>query len=324
MLLYHGLSEDFIRDADNGMLTEKIEFSFFEKYHYAPPDRHIQHLGRYLRSLAKVLDAASLRDNDVILKYQLPSSSAQLDCIITGKDAEENVNAVIIEMKNWQGCRLSDSLCEMVYDRHGLPFEILHPSVQACQYIAYLQGFNDAFQTDFQYKFSACTFLPGYEIQSDDALLHDRFHPYLEQSPIFSRNEASNLGQFLKNRLANGHGTPIAKKLLDSKQYIDKKLIQQAASLLGGTSGYVLLDEQKIAYDKIMTAVQNSLDSRDKQVIIVRGGPGTGKSVIAMTLLADLRNKLHLDAQYATGSRAFHETLTKILGPRPTDYLRYF
>lgn len=323
MLLYQGTSQNFIRDAADGRLTDRIEMAFFGRYHYAPEERGFQTFGRYLRSLAKVMDAAGVQDSGVILKYQLPATSRRLDCMVTGRDDEGREHVVIIEMKDWQECCLAEGGCELIDERNGLPIEILHPSVQSMQYRAYLQGSNRVFQDD-QLKLSTCTFLPEYEMKAGDTLLDDRFRTYLDASPVFSYNEKQALGQFLQKRLHRGEGTSIAHKLLDDSKVVDQQLIQQAAGVLGGTKTYALLDEQKVAYDKIMAAVKASLADGNKQTIIVRGGPGTGKSVIALNLLADLRNKLHIDAQYATGSRAYHETLTKILGTRSKEYIRYF
>ncbi len=60
-----------------------------------------------------------------------------------------------------------------------------------------------------------------------------------------------------------------------------------------------------------------------KQVVLVKGGPGTGKSVIAINLMGRLL-KEGLNAHYATGSRAFTETLRKIIGHRGSAQFKYF
>src|SRR5262249_40288160 len=78
---------------------------------------------------------------------------------------------------------------------------------------------------------------------------------------------------------------------------------------------WILLDEQVVVFEKIMALVRRGLARKKQEVVLVRGGPGTGKSVIAINLLAELmRKKIH--AHYATGSRAFTETLCSIVGSR--------
>jgi len=57
--------------------------------------------------------------------------------------------------------------------------------------------------------------------------------------------------------------------------------------------------------------------------VIVRGGPGTGKSVLAINLLADLLREGR-NAHYATGSKAFTETLWDVIGSRSRATFKYF
>jgi adenylylsulfate kinase-like enzyme len=85
----------------------------------------------------------------------------------------------------------------------------------------------------------------------------------------------------------------------------------------------VLLDEQLVVYDKVVEAARNGANTRKKVVIIVRGGPGTGKSVIAMNLLGDL-SAMGLNTHYVTGSKAFTTTIRQIVGSRAAAQVRYF
>jgi uncharacterized protein len=85
----------------------------------------------------------------------------------------------------------------------------------------------------------------------------------------------------------------------------------------------VLLDEQLVVYDKVVEAAKDGVIGRKKVAVIVRGGPGTGKSVIAMNLLGDLSG-MGLNAHYVTGSRAFTSTIREIVGTRGAAQVRYF
>ena len=78
-----------------------------------------------------------------------------------------------------------------------------------------------------------------------------------------------------------------------------------------------------IAYDKVLSCAKSGFHDKQKAVIIIRGGPGTGKSVIAINLMADLLLKGY-NAHYATGSKAFTETLRKIIGQRGSAQFKYF
>lgn len=98
--------------------------------------------------------------------------------------------------------------------------------------------------------------------------------------------------------------------------------MDHVGGVIKGFPSYVLLDEQLIVYDKVFSSAKESFHDKQKSVIIIRGGPGTGKSVIAINLMADLLLKGY-NAQYATGSRAFTKTLRKIIGSRGTELFKY-
>ncbi|MEA3255452.1 MAG: DUF2075 domain-containing protein, partial [Candidatus Altiarchaeota archaeon] len=93
--------------------------------------------------------------------------------------------------------------------------------------------------------------------------------------------------------------------------------------VIKGSSEYILIDEQLIAYDKVLSCAREGFHDKQKTAIIIKGGPGTGKSVIAMNMVADLSLKGY-NTHYATGSRAFTETMRKIVGSRASVQFRYF
>jgi DUF2075 family protein len=95
------------------------------------------------------------------------------------------------------------------------------------------------------------------------------------------------------------------------------------ADTIAGKGPWVLLDEQLVVFEKIRAVVAAAVNHGRRHAVIVRGGPGTGKSVLAINLmarfLADGRT-----AHYATGSRAFTKTLWNLVGSRAKPVLKYF
>jgi hypothetical protein len=85
----------------------------------------------------------------------------------------------------------------------------------------------------------------------------------------------------------------------------------------------VLLDEQLVVFERVLATARRGFEDRKKAALIIQGGPGTGKSVIAINLLAKLSRE-GFNAHYATGSRAFTETLRRIIGTRGSEQFRYF
>jgi hypothetical protein len=76
-------------------------------------------------------------------------------------------------------------------------------------------------------------------------------------------------------------------------------------------------------FERIRATVKSGFFGRRKQVVIVHGGPGTGKSVLAINLMAELLRDGR-NAHYATGSKAFTETLWEVIGSRSRATFKYF
>lgn len=138
-----------------------------------------------------------------------------------------------------------------------------------------------------------------------------------------SADEAPQLGEYLRARLDSGCGSPVLQRIEQSRYRPSRKLMDHVAETISSKSPWILLDEQLVAFSRILSTIKSGAFGRRKQVIIVHGGPGTGKSVLAINLLADLL-RAGFNAHYATGSKAFTETLWKIVGTRSKPVLRYF
>jgi hypothetical protein len=84
-----------------------------------------------------------------------------------------------------------------------------------------------------------------------------------------------------------------------------------------------MIDEQKVAYNAIMTKAKQLSKAKEKSIIIVKGGPGTGKSVIALEVMGELLSN-GINVVHATGSSAFTNTLKNILGTRAAKQFKFF
>jgi DUF2075 family protein len=201
----------------------------------------------------------------------------------------------------------------------------LHPSVQVGQYKRYLEDSHTAFYEEPNpIILNACAYLHNYSIYAEDILFSKKFEEALSSSPLFTADDVSKLSGYLTSKLDNGSGIDVLKRIEESKYRASKKLMEHVSSMIKGIPEYILLDEQQIVYDRVYAAAKSGFHDKQKTVIIIKGGPGTGKSVIAINLMADLLQKEKFNAQYATGSRAFTETLRKIIGSRGAAQFKYF
>ncbi|MDO8886182.1 DNA/RNA helicase domain-containing protein [Candidatus Oleimmundimicrobium sp.] len=324
MRLYAGTSEQFIQDTIQNQIAEKLKTSFFNYFRYNPSPMEINSWRNSLRSVSQVFQYANLLDHGIILEYQLPLTSKRLDCLICGEDGERKDNSVIIELKQWDKCEVAFGENEVLTWVGGAKREVLHPSVQVGQYKTYLEDTHTAFYDGLSsVKLSACAYLHNYNYYNNDVIFSDKFQEPLKSYPLFTADDVDKLKNYLLERLIGGNGVDVLRKVEESKYRPCKKLMDHVGNMIKGKSEYVLLDEQLVVYDKVLFCAKKGFHDKQKTVIIVKGGPGTGKSVIAINLMADLLLKGY-NAHYATGSRAFTQTLRKIIGSRGSAQFKYF
>lgn len=188
----------------------------------------------------------------------------------------------------------------------------------------YLEDTHTAFHTDTNpIILNACTYLHNYNYYSDDVLFSEKFKIALENYPLFTADDVNKLKNYLTVKLEKGNGIAVLKRIEESKYRPSKKLMDHVGNIIKGKSEYILLDEQQIVYDKVLSCAKEGFHDKQKAVIVIKGGPGIGKSVIAINLMADLLLKGY-NAHYATGSRAFTETLRRIIGSRGAAQFKYF
>ncbi len=323
MRLYSGLSPDFIRDTVRNQIAEKLKSAFFSYYRYNPSPAEVGSWRNSLRAMAQVLDYSKLNNHGVLLEYQLPLSSRRLDCMICGSDESQQDNAVIVELKQWERCEPADPDKLVRSWLGGRQRELLHPSIQAGQYRQYLEDSHTAFHEGSNpIRLAACAYLHNYFAAEGDAILAAKFTAALKDNPLFDADGADGLSAYLTARLATGNGATVLARVENSKYRPSRKLMDHVADTIKGRSPWVLLDEQLVVFERIRSTVRSGLFGQE-QVIIVRGGPGTGKSVLAINLLATLLHEGR-NSHYATGSKAFTETLWDQVGGRSKATFKYF
>lgn len=337
MRLYSGPSSDFIKLNIRNQMADMLREAFFRQNGYMPSQNEVMSWRNSLLRVANLFQEYDLTSHGIIVEHQLPMTSRRIDILVCGHDAAKTKQAVIVELKQWERCTLSDYDSEYVVTWvGGGNRNVLHPAVQVGNYKYYLEYNQSAFhEGDHPIKLSACSYLHNYTFSKDDVLLNERFKNATDRFPVFSQEGFDDLGKYLSDRLSEGNGLEILKEIEQSKYRPSKKLLQHVSTVVkekldskdlkvfAGKDDYVLLDDQLIVYDNVISIVRKGLLHHKKFSVIVKGGPGTGKSVVALKLLADLANEGR-NAQYATGSRSFTQTLRKIIKIRGNSLFKYF
>ena len=146
MRLYAGSSTNFIALNFNNQIADLIKTEFRIQFGYNPSINEVMSWQNSLYRFANMIDRAGLHDNGILVEYQLPLCSKRIDIIITGTDSMKVKNAVIIELKQWSQCTLTEFDSDKVVTWVGGGNKhVLHPSIQAGNYKYYLQDNNSAF-----------------------------------------------------------------------------------------------------------------------------------------------------------------------------------
>ena len=325
MQLYAGSTTDFIADSVQHRVAEKLGDAFYEYFRFRASASEFSAWQNSLTALTSHIQYSRLLDNGIVLELQLPLSSSRLDAMLTGRDDAGRERAVIVELKQWTKAVPADvDDCVMTFLGHR-ERTVPHPSIQAANYRRYLADMNSAFYAEpGPVELDGCAWLHNLDDSSRTALTGTPFAGALAAAPLFTGHDAVPFRDYLQERLSAGGGMPVLDKIVHGGFAPSKKLLEHASRMIAGEPAYTLLDDQIVAYETILTLARRGLRTKsDHAVVVVRGGPGTGKSVIALnvmaTLLAEGRN-----VQHATGSKAFTESLRKRLGPRARALLQYF
>lgn len=316
MIIYQATKTQFLHHAWHDDIEDVMSRHFRSAFGRGVGPAEIQSWKHSLLEMAKVLQDEEIpSDAGVAIEYVLPQTSKRIDFVIIGEDAAARSKVIIVELKQWSASRRSGK-DGIVWARRGgqaSEREGPHPSYQAWSYAAYLEDFNTAVQ-DGAMALQPCAYLHNHP--RDGEIDHPHYRDHLARAPLFLAKERAKLQAFIREHVRHGDRKGALYAIDNGRIQPSKMLIDSVAGMLQGKSEFVLIDDQKVAHETILQAVECA--ARRKQVVIVRGGPGTGKSVIAINLLATLiarkRNARYVSKNAAP--RAVYEarltgTLTK-------------
>lgn len=324
MQLYAGTSRDFITDATRNAIAGKLERAFLDAFHYKPSLQEAMSWQNSLFRMAFALQEGEFLDHGVLLEYQLPLSSKRLDCMVTGNDAGGQPYSVIVELKQWSDVEESNADDCVTTWVAGSKRDILHPSRQVGQYEEYLRDMHSVFVRG-EVGLRSCAFLHNLTFDPANEIYAPRHTQVLKQYPAFSGDQQDKLVSYMDDHLSGGSGEQVLEQVLKSKFAPSKKLLEHTAQVVEDQKAYVLLDSQQVVFAKVLAEAREGAKASKlkKTVVLVHGGPGTGKSIIALHLLGRLSGE-GLNVMHLTGSKAFTENMRKIVGSRAGAQFGYF
>lgn len=322
MTLVRKSGRDFIVAATSDGLGVLLAEQMRMRLNQNPSPGEVRSWERSLPVLAEDLQAAGLDQAEVLLEHRLPYTSKRVDVILAGvHPTTRRPSYVVIELKQWGSfAAVRDGEDLVTVDGTGSQLR-LHPQRQVSDYCQYLQDFAGALTAN-EAHLSGVAYL--HNAPALDALA---LHAPTDFAHIYSLAEREAFRGFLRSQIApDTSGGPAADLLLRGALTPTPQLLEVAAQQLQERDQFVLLDSQRVAYELVMRAVRQAREGDHKQVVIVTGGPGSGKSVIALTLVGELAAMGH-SVMHATGSRSFTTTLRRVAGKgsrRTANLFNYF
>jgi len=301
LLVYLGEKSQFLEDVLNGYIDNTIEQqmrSVLSRSVGISEKRSWQHSMMYMSEVLHDPDIPT--DAGVAIEFSIPQSAKRVDFIISGLDDEHKHHAVIVELKQWSEVQPVENIEQLINVGtakmtqrvrtrfQGTLHTTVHPAYQAFSYKTLISDFNANVQ-DVPIHLNPCAYLHNYEhTDAHDPLFLPHFKEFIDQAPVFCRGDAKKLQQFIKQFIKTGDRKQTLVYIEEGDIRPSKSLQDALASMLKGKREFMLIDEQEVVFQRILASAKLCNEDHRKRVFIVKGGPGTGKTVVAINLLVQL------------------------------------
>ncbi|MFC1545193.1 DNA/RNA helicase domain-containing protein [Gemmatimonadota bacterium] len=303
MIVYSATRREFTEDVYSNQIEERIldacrtrRIGFVGEGEVKAWKNSLQYVNNLL------VDGKISNDAGVAIEYVIPQTAKRIDFILTGKDQDARDTVVIIELKQWTDALPTDhdGIVETFVGKAQR--EVLHPSYQAWTYAALIEDFNETVQED-EIRLVPCAYL--HNCITPEVIQAERYRYHLDRAPAFLKADTEKLKRFLQEFIRFGDSNNILYRIENGRIRPSKNLADHLVSLLHGNREFLMIDDQKMVYEKALSLSKIAQEGK-KQVLIVTGGPGTGKSVVAINLLVEFTNQ-QLFTQYVTRNAAPRE-----------------
>lgn len=321
MIIYHAKKRDFNTDVRDGLIVSKIEKGFEDNGLHDDNPKEIQSWRNSLSFVRNVLDGSTIPDDvEVAIEYRIPMAQSRIDFMILGSSESNPDNIVIIELKQWAWVKDTDQAQEHLIWANLLGGSLTqHPSYQAVSYKRSLENYCETIVKE-NVKLVPCAYCHGLDKKQYQSVIENaKYRHWYQEAPIFYSDETLRLRHFIegyvKARSADGN----LLYNIDTGDIRPQKALQDSLySMLKGNEEFILLDDQIKAYDLCNSAITKSLADGKKRVVLIEGGPGTGKSVLAVNLLVNWVKKGYY-AAYITKNAAPRHCYQALLAKHDQD-----
>ena len=317
MHLYDSRVGEFIPRATSGQIADALSRNFLHSMDMHASPSEVKSWKNSLGAFAEAVNGAGMDESWIVLEYQLPLSSARMDAMLLGQDKTGKHNAVVMEFKQWDSCEAHYAPGVVMVGGQ----EKLHPSAQALAYRRYLADTHTAFAKGDVGLSSAAYLHNLHEVPVSD-FFADGYKQILVDSPLFDEDSVEELSRFVGERIGEGVEQEFVEAVLHGEFRPSRTLLANVAAAIDGHRPWQLLDEQLVVFHTIMADIRRARNEGTKKAIIIRGGPGTGKSVIAAQIVG-LAAREGFGVAHATGSKAFTTNMKGAVGKQAAAVFKY-
>ncbi|MBL7055345.1 DUF2075 domain-containing protein [Candidatus Woesearchaeota archaeon] len=291
MLVYEGTKNDFCNSVLNDTISDEIYSNYHRKIG-GVSKKEISSWSDSMQYMYKVVQSEEIPNNcGIAIEFRIPATSKRVDFIISGKGEKKDNLVVIIELKRWDEVYKVDGKDAIVKTPLGRGIhETTHPSYQVWSYHNLIKDFNENVQKE-NIGIYPCAFLHNLDRSKNPEIEDPIYSYYLEKAPIYTKGEVLKLRRFISKFIKYGDNKYTLYQIDQGRLKPSKTLQDSLVNLLEGNDEFTLIDDQKIVYEEAVSMALKSFKDNKKRVLIVEGGPGTGKSVLAVNLLVKLTNK---------------------------------
>ena len=311
MIVYQSTKAEFLDNTFSRDIEKVILDAYRRRVGRGVSQSEVRSWKESLLAMAKVLNHDSIpSDCGVAIEYWIPQTSKRIDLLLTGNDGDDRDNLLIVELKQWEAAAKTNKDGIVRTRFAGGEADTSHPSYQAWSYAELLRNFNEAVDTE-SVPLRPCAYLHNC-VSGDD--LNDPFYAdYVREAPLFlaGDKERDRLRAFIAMHVRRGDHGRLIVRIENGRIRPSKRLVDALTGMLAGKREFVLIDEQKVVYETSLALALGAAPDK-KQVVIIDGGPGTGKSVVAINLMVALTGKDRL-TKYVTKNRAPREVFEKTL-----------
>lgn len=309
MIVYQEAKKQFLHDVRLDLIEDKIKQKVRERLHKKTAPNEFMSWMNSMQYMYKVMEDKSIPDESMIaIEYRIPNSNKRVDFIVSGEDQMGRESAVVIELKQWQKMEKVESKEAIVKTNlHGRNVETIHPSYQAWSYVSMIEDYNEDVRR-YKINLKPCAYLHNYRLKENDDLVDECYEYYIDKAPVFTRGDTDRLSKFISKYIKKGN--PDVLYHIDHGRIVPSKSLQDSlSSMLRGNQEFTLIDDQKVVFERALEIVKKE---EKKKVYIVHGGPGTGKTVLAINMLVAILN-MDQNVMYVTKNSAPREVYRKKL-----------